>query len=166
MSPKSNKISLSIIVSIYNVEKNVRACVECIFLQELDEEIFEVILINDGTEDKSMEMISDIISSHSNIIVLNQQNQGLSIARNNGMAIAKGYYILMVDSDDLLIKNSLKPLLAKAIETNVDIVVAEFTEIGSEEVEYHQPTNFNYKETNGRQLFLEGFKKLRLEQII
>lgn len=156
--PKRNNISLSIIVPIYNVERYVHACLESIFHQELDEELFEVIIVNDGTEDKSMDMISDIISSHSNITVLNQQNQGLSIARNNGIKLAKGNYILMVDSDDLLIEHSLKPLLDKALETEADIVVAEFKEIGDEDVEFHQPTSIYFKETNGRQLFLEGFK--------
>ena len=106
-------MDLSIIVPIYNVEQYVRACIESIYQQGLDEDRFEVILVNDGTKDKSMEMIADIIQQHKNITVINQENQGLSMARNNGIAMAKGEYILMPDSDDLLIENSVEPLLEK-----------------------------------------------------
>ena len=70
-------IKLSIIFPIYNVEQYVRASLESIYKQGLDEEIFEVIIVNDGTKDRSMEMIADIISLHSNITVIEQENQGL-----------------------------------------------------------------------------------------
>ena len=104
-------MELSVIIPVYNVEKYIRTCIESIYRQGLSEDHFEVILINDGTQDRSMEVIADIIEAHKNITVINQENQGLSMARNNGIAIAKGEYILMPDSDDLLIENSLKPLL-------------------------------------------------------
>ena len=151
---------LSIIVPIYNVEKYVRACMESIYRQGLDEDRFEVIIVNDGTKDRSMEVIADIIQQHSNISVINQENQGLSVARNNGIAAAKGEYILMPDSDDLLIENSLKPLLEKALETKVDLVVADYLSMTDEEIEHimtrsTQHTEFNYKEKSGEQLFLE-----------
>lgn len=151
-------ISLSIIVPVYNVEKYVRSCVESLLHQGLTEDTFEVIIVNDGTEDNSMEVIADIINSHSNFTVINQQNQGLSIARNNGIAAAKGQYILLVDSDDLLVENSLTPILYKALETNVDIAVAEFMEIKDERAEFHQPAIQYIEETSGRQLFLTDFK--------
>lgn len=151
---------LSIIVPIYNVEKYVRACMESIYRQGLDEDRFEVIIVNDGTKDRSMEVIADIIQQHSNISVINQENQGLSVARNNGIAAAKGEYILMPDSDDLLIEKSLKPLLEKALETKADLVVADYLRMTDEEIEHimtrsTQHTEFNYKETSGEQLFLE-----------
>lgn len=83
-------LQLSIIVTVYNVEKYIRACMESIFKQGLDEKTFEVIIVNDGTQDRSMEVIQDFIEQHKNITVINQENQGLSMARNNGMAIARG----------------------------------------------------------------------------
>ena len=72
----TKKMDLSIIVPIYNVEKYVRTCIESIYRQGLEEKKFEVILVNDGTKDHSMEMIADIISQHDNITVINQENQG------------------------------------------------------------------------------------------
>ena len=104
-------MKLSIIVPVYNVEKYIRLCMESIFKQGLDENDYEVIIVNDGTPDKSMEMITDIIVAHQNIHVINQENQGLSVARNNGIAAAKGEYIQFLDSDDLLIDNSLPYLI-------------------------------------------------------
>lgn len=83
------------------------------YKQGLDEDRFEVILVNDGTKDKSMEVIQDIILQHKNITVINQENQGLSMARNNGMAIAKGEYLLMSDSDELLPTYSSPEVLGK-----------------------------------------------------
>ena len=152
------RTKLSIILPVYNVEKYIRPCIESVFMQGLDDADFEVIIINDGTKDRSMEVIADIIQAHSNIIVINQKNQGLSVVRNNGIAIAKGEYILMPDSDDLLIENSLKPLLDKALESQADLVVADFLTMTEQEIADHRDfsqKNFNIQEKTGEELFLE-----------
>ena len=155
---EDQNLLLSIIVPVYNVEEYIRPCMESIFQQGLDEDSFEVIVVNDGTKDHSMEVILDIIEQHKNITVLNQENQGLSVARNNGIAKAKGEYILMPDPDDLLIENSLKPLLEKAVESKADLVVADFLTMTNEEIEknkYIQQKDFSIQEKSGKQLFLE-----------
>ncbi len=154
-------MDLSIIVPIYNVEQYVRACIESIYQQGLDEDRFEVILVNDGTKDKSMEMIANIIQQHKNITVINQENQGLSMARNNGMAIARGEYILMPDSDDLLVENSLKPLLKNALETKADLVVADFLIMNDDEINNRQliyQQEFSMKEKTGEELYMDDLK--------
>ena len=127
-------MKLSIIVPVYNVEKYIRLCMESIFKQGLDENDYEVIIVNDGTPDKSMEMITDIIVAHQNIHVINQENQGLSVARNNGIAAAKGEYIQFLDSDDLLIDNSLPYLINKATSLKADLVVADFIIMNDEQI--------------------------------
>ena len=126
---------LSVIVPIYNVEKYIRPCLESIFRQGLDEDNYEIILINDGTKDRSMDVIQDIIACHSNITVIEQENQGLSVVRNHGIARATGEYIIMPDSDDLLIDNSLPRLIEIALSTKADLVVADFLEMSDEEIE-------------------------------
>lgn len=151
---------LSIIIPVYNVEKYIRSCIESIYRQGLDEDDFEVIIINDGTEDRSMEMIQDIIKQHQNITVINQENQGLSVVRNNGITIARGEYILMPDSDDLLIENSLKPLLERALESQTDLVVADYLSMTDKEIEQTnnsllQKTEMKYIEKTGEELFLK-----------
>ena len=71
-------MKLSIIVPVYNVEQYVLRCVQSIYQQGLSEDEFEVILVNDGTQDDSFDRIESVIIEHSNIIIVEQSNQGLS----------------------------------------------------------------------------------------
>ena len=156
-------MDLSIIIPVYNVEKYIRPCIESIFKQGLNENDFEVIIVNDGSTDKSMELIDDIINQHKNITVINQENQGLSVARNNGIAAAKGEYILMPDSDDLFIKNSLKPIIEKAVQTKVDLILADYWPMTNSEIEsssLSMPTisNMVFLEKSGKEMFYEYLK--------
>ena len=158
-------IKLSVIVPVYNVELYIRPCIESIFKQGLNEVDYEVIIVNDGTPDHSMEVIQDIIHQHQNIIIINQENQGLSNARNNGIDISKGEYLLFLDSDDLLIDNSLNLLLTKAFETEVDLLVADYLTMTNEEIDnsrdYTQlSANTEFTEKIGKQLFLEDLTPL------
>ena len=126
---ENKDIKLSIIVPIYNVEKYICECVSSLYRQNLDEKEFEVILVNDGTKDKSMEVLAPIIEQHDNIIVINQVNQGLSASRNNGLAKAIGKYVIFVDSDDVIIDNSLSILLKQALDTDVDTIKGKVIKI-------------------------------------
>ena len=151
---------LSIIVPVYNVEKYIRTSLESIYRQGLAEDCFEVIIVNDGTKDRSMEVIQDIIREHSNILVIQQENQGLSMARNNGIAKASGEYILLVDSDDLLADGSLKPLLTEAERVKPDLVVADFQKMSDKDIEEAlqqdtPPAPITWQEKSGWALLLE-----------
>lgn len=157
---ENSDLQLSIIIPVYQVEKYVRPCLESVFNQGLDDEDFEVIIVNDGTKDRSMEVIQDIIDQHKNITVINQENQGLSMARNNGMAIARGEYLLMPDSDDLLVENSVKPLLEKALETKADMVIADFLRVEDTLFDQRYKTiqqepSLVFNEKKGKALYLE-----------
>lgn len=105
---KVNKILLSIIVPIYNVEAYIEKCLQSIYSQ-IDELPVEIVLINDGSSDKSMEKAQLFIDKKT--IVINQHNQGLSIARNNGIHIAHGEYIWFVDSDDWLTDKAIQNII-------------------------------------------------------
>ena len=151
-------IKLSIIVPVYNVEKYIRPCFESIFKQGLNDDDYEVIIINDGSTDNSLKMIEDIIKQHNNITIINQANQGLSVARNNGITKAKGDYILMLDSDDLLFDNSIYPLLNEAQNGKADIIVADFIRINAdqkEQIPLIQQKQFAIQEKTGEELLLE-----------
>ena len=153
-----DKCLISIIIPVYNVEKYIRPCLESVFRQNLEESIFEVIIVNDGTQDRSMEIIQDIINQHPNISVINQENLSLSVARNNGIAKAKGEYILMPDSDDLLIDNSLSLLLEEAVKSKADLVVADFLEMSDQEINDNKAITqieLHVEEKSGERLFLE-----------
>ena len=150
---------LSIIVPVYQVEQYIRTCVESIFAQGLSDDDFELILVNDGTRDQSFERIADIISVHQNIIVLEQKNMGLSAARNTGLTHATGQYILFLDSDDLLVEQSL-PALMHAIGQQVpDLLVAGFKKMTDAEIEHLIPAlpqeEATFETLTGEELFVK-----------
>lgn len=129
-----NSIKLSIIIPVCNVEKYIGACLESIYRQGLDEEDFEVIVIDDGSADGSMQIVEGIRGSHHNISVIHQENAGPSVSRNSGMEIATGDYVLFVDSDDLLMDGGLSMLLPKAMETAADMVVPDYLRMNDEDI--------------------------------
>lgn len=150
---------LTIIVPVYQVEEYIRICVDSIFRQGLDDECFDVLLVNDGTRDESFEQISDFILQHKNICIIEQENQGLSVARNTGLSKATGDYVLFLDSDDILVANSLKPLLQDIEDYHPDILVAGFIKMENLE-EYPQipiPNSiYNSKKIYGKDLFINN----------
>jgi len=93
----------SIIIPVYNVEKYIKKCLDSIFNQSFKD--FEVIVVNDGTKDNSMENVKKY-----DVKVINQENSGLSEARNTGVKSAKGEYIIFLDSDDFIEKDLLKEI--------------------------------------------------------
>ena len=125
---------LSIIVPVYNVEQYIRPCLESIYKQGLCDDAFEVVLVNDGTQDDSFGQINDFLEIHHNIHVIEQDNQGLSVARNTGVKNAIGDYVLFVDSDDLLVENSLVQLFAQLADKTVDLLIADFVKLTNEEI--------------------------------
>ena len=116
---------LSIIIPVYNVERYIRECLGSIFRQGLSDDEFEIILVNDGTPDNSIGVVSDYIEGHDNVIVLNQNNQGVSKARNAGLAKSQGKYVYFMDPDDLLVDDALSTLLYKAIDSSVDVLITD-----------------------------------------
>ena len=90
-----DKIKVSVIVPVYNVEKYLRECLESLVNQTLKE--IEIICINDGSEDSSLEILNEYASKDSRFVIINQENCGQSVARNKGLDVAKGEYIGFVD---------------------------------------------------------------------
>lgn len=101
---------LSIIIPVYKVEKYIRQCLTSIFSQDMDDLNFEVICVNDGTPDGSMEIVSEFASKYKEIKIISQKNQGLSVARNVGLLQAEGKYVWFVDSDDWISSDSFRIL--------------------------------------------------------
>ena len=117
-----NKIILSIIIPFYNVEEYFERCLNSIFSQNVLSEHFEVVAINDGSTDRSLEIAQQIATQQSNLIVVSQENKGQSAARNYGVRLAHGKYIWYVDSDDWIDQDFIKNLLEVAVDTGADIV--------------------------------------------
>lgn len=100
-------IKFSIIIPVYNVEKYIDKCLSSIYSQSFDESKYEVIVINDGSQDQSMSIAYDFARKHSNLCILEKKNEGVSSARNVGIRQAIGEYLTFVDADDWIEPNSL-----------------------------------------------------------
>lgn len=129
---------------------------ESLFRQGLDEGCFEVIAVNDGSTDNSIKVIDDMMENHHNITIINQNNQGLSAARNTGIEKASGTYILFVDSDDLLTDNTISDLLQEALKSHSDMLVADYVKLNDQQIERNEFQLFDcsFKTTTGTELFL------------
>lgn len=113
----------SVIVPIYNQERHLRKCLKSILSQSYSD--LEVILVNDGSTDHSLQIAQDYASKDNRISIINKKNEGVAFARRDGHSIAKGKYIMFVDSDDYLPKNAVSYLHEIIERENVDIVIGQ-----------------------------------------
>lgn len=120
-------MKLSIIIPVYNVAPYVRKCAESVLHQDLDPQEYEVILVDDGSTDGSGAICDELAQSTINVI--HQSNAGLSMARNAGIAVAKGKYIQFVDSDDYLEPNVLGGLVAQMERENLDVLRFDYQNV-------------------------------------
>ena len=114
---------LSIIVPIYNVESYLRKCVDSLLAQDYENyEDYEIILVDDGSPDKCPAICDDYAAQYDYIRVIHRENGGLSAARNSGIEVAKGKYVMFVDSDDYVEPNVLGRLMAYIERDNLDVL--------------------------------------------
>ena len=115
---------ISVIVPVYNVEEYLEECLESIRQQTFTD--IEVILVNDGSTDSSKEICERFCQADNRFKLINQENQGQSVARNRGVKESVGQFIMFVDSDDVINTNVLEVLLPY-MKTDVDIVECRMT---------------------------------------
>ncbi len=121
---------ISVIIPVYNVEKWLERCVESVLAQTYRN--IEVILVNDGSSDHSLEICYKYQRSDARVIVISQENQGLSAARNAGIMTAKGEYITFLDADDYLARDIIEKVRLKIAGSDICI----FQYIGVNENDY------------------------------
>lgn len=112
----------SIIVPVYKVEAYLRACVDSLLEQTFSD--FEIILVDDGSPDECPRICDEYASRDERVKVIHKENGGLSDARNCGMNVAEGAYIMFLDSDDLLAPGCLEKM-AKQLENHPDMLITE-----------------------------------------
>ena len=118
------KDKVSVIVPCFNTEKYIEECVKSIVSQTYKN--LEIILVDDGSTDKTSELVDGLKKTDDRIVVVHQKNAGLSAARNTGLKKANGKYVAFIDSDDCVAKNYIERLLAAATETKSDIVACAY----------------------------------------
>lgn len=156
-------MKFSIIIPVYNVQNYLRSCLDSVFSQRIED--FEVIAVNDGSKDNSLSILRDYEQKHSNLLVVDQVNQGVSAARNHGLSLASGDFILFLDSDDRFCENVLIKL-EKFISVRLDaqVIVTNLTNYHEkyiiQEYPYRSAKYLRYVKTNsGRQFTMEMLRK-------
>ncbi|WPO80103.1 glycosyltransferase family 2 protein [Flavobacterium sp. KACC 22761] len=131
MNMEKEALLFSIIIPIYNVEVYLPQCLDSILCQSFSD--YELILVNDGSTDSSLEICQQYQEKFSQIILIEKENGGLSDARNTGLKAAKGDYIIFTDSDDYWQGKQVLEDLSKIIsKTNPDIIIHEESRFFSE----------------------------------
>lgn len=118
-------VMLSIIVPAYNVEKYISECVKSIINQSYKN--FELIIVNDGSTDNTLQILRKYEALDHRLIILNQNNQGQSSARNRALNLAKGKYIGFIDSDDWIEPEMYENMVRIAEQTNADMIVCDMS---------------------------------------
>lgn len=115
---------ISVIIPVYNVENYLRDCVNSVLSQKFND--FEIILINDGSTDDSKLIIDEYVEKYSFIKSIDKPNGGLSSARNAGINIASGKYLLFIDSDDFIKEYDSFNNIKEKLDYNVDVLLMDF----------------------------------------
>ena len=146
---------VSVIVPVYNVEKYVLRCLASLENQTLDD--IEIIVVNDGSTDKSKELVLKFKEKYDNIVYLEKQNGGLSDARNYGMKFAKGEYIAFLDSDDFVDCETYEKMYKKAISEKADYVECDFYwAYHIKKDKWNNKPDVGYRYKNKKEMFTKG----------
>ena len=113
-------MKLSIIVPVYNVEQYLRKCIDSLLNQDMDD--YEIILVDDGSPDMCPKICDEYAETHKNICVIHRKNGGLSAARNSGIEVSQGEYVMFVDSDDYIEPNVLNGLINQIERDHLDVL--------------------------------------------
>lgn len=117
---------ISIIVPVYNMETYLKKCMDSLLNQTLND--IEIICVNDGSTDNSLKILEDYAQNDNRVVILNQENKGTGIARNNALKIVKGEYIAFADPDDWIELNAFETLYNFAKKNNSQIVQFNYVE--------------------------------------
>ena len=132
-------MKVSVVVPVYNVEKYLKRCLDSIFNQTYKN--IEIILVNDGSKDNSRDICEEYEKNFDNIVLINQENGGLSAARNTGLKYVKGEAVTFVDSDDWLELDAIEYYVDSMKKYDVDMVVTNNIRTKDYQENILQPNN-------------------------
>lgn len=133
-------MTISVIIPVYKVEKYIRRCLESVIRQESDDYQIECVIIDDGSPDKSIEIVNEIVNNYkgtaiSFTVISHKENLGLSVARNTGIKASTGGYLIFIDSDDELSDNAFSILYAYSLEYPlVDVIMGNSILVGQKDL--------------------------------
>lgn len=119
-------MKLSIIIAAYNVEKFIEKCILSCIRQDLDASLYEIIVVDDGSSDRTSDKLSILQSRHANIIVVDQPNLGLGSARNKGLELSRGDFVWFIDGDDYIQENILNEITDRIFNAGLEALVLNY----------------------------------------
>ncbi len=125
---------VSIIIPCYNVEKYINQCIDSLLAQTMSD--FEIICVDDGSNDGTLDILKKYESVENRIKVLEQKNLYAGVARNNGLSVAQGEYVIFLDSDDFFAEEMLEKACNAADEANADVAVFGFRRFDDKKKEF------------------------------
>lgn len=151
-------MKISFIIPVYNSERHIKSCINSIINQNIATEHYEIIVINDGSTDNSLSILTKLAITNSNLRIINQSNAGVSVARNVGIANAEGDYIIFVDSDDFIGAGSIDKIYDELIsKSDVEILIARSFNNNSTECYPWKNCFINTIRYNGYDLFTKKY---------
>ena len=154
-------VEISFVIPAYNVEKYIERCLDSIYHQDIEESLYEVIVIDDGSTDRTMQILERIQQNHKNLYVFSQQNQGPGSSRNLGIDKSKGKYIWFVDADDYLLENSMSAFFYEIEDEDIEIFCFPFKLIQPDGSMYDEifPHTLTNRCMAGKDAINKGFNK-------
>ena len=119
-----NKPLVSIIVPVYNAELYIKKCIDSLIMQTYEN--LEIIAIDDGSLDRSLMIMNEYAKSDSRLKVIHQENQGASLAREKGLMLATGSYVMFIDGDDWIDSDTIACCIQTAMRNESDCVIFSY----------------------------------------
>lgn len=152
MGRNISKVKVSVIIPVYNTSEYVEEAVRSIMKQTLSD--LEIIIINDGSTDNSLQIVTQLQKLDQRIFIYSQENQGQSVARNLGLRVACGEYIYFMDSDDILNENALEMSYDRCISEDLDFAFFDALNFGEGSMSF--PLTYNRKGKIDEKLIYKG----------
>lgn len=130
--------AFSIIIPAYNVAPYLERCLKSCLDQDIPPEDYELIVVNDGSTDNTLEIAQMFASDHPSVKIISQENKGLSEARNAGLAAAQGDFVWFVDSDDTITANCLNHLRQQFVEKELDVLACDAAIVNAQGLAVHR----------------------------
>ena len=122
-----SKLAISVIIPVYNAQDGIKRCVDSLLKQSFKN--FEIIFLNDGSKDNSLNILKEYESKYSFIRVIDKQNEGVAVTRNKGILLAEGDYTMFMDNDDFVDSDYLETFYQAIHEKKLDLVIGGYKRV-------------------------------------
>lgn len=125
-----SKPAISVIIPVYNAQDGIKRCVDSLLNQSFKN--FEIILLNDGSKDNSLNILKEYELKYSFVRVIDKQNEGVAVTRNKGLLLAEGEYTMFMDNDDFVDSDYIETFYQAIHEKNLDLVIGGYKRVNQD----------------------------------